>query len=362
MEGDMKMKRKNFTSHRNTRYIFKKKPNVVRIGSEEHKLRTNYIYNTRVPLISTAKCIGTRSTFDRLKPFSDSKSLYKEKRRSRNALREEVYTPNRNRALTMDSNWKDKKAKDVNQLKTMLETTVQENQKLKQLNKEIMFDKSHSRQMASTVHSFYQNVILTENKHNLNELKDTIEELREQLTELSIDNQRLKKENKKLKASLANYKRLVNKLSVDNILMCKDSMQVTTKCELNVPDTLDSLHNLLKKISNTLTISELIKVLYRDMDKLVEGNKVGVFIVEQKLRILYAKEQGRVELVTAGTYTVDFAIPPTFFLMKPAFIPCKTIKKSVSALSIPILGINSELYLLIQIESERKMEKEMWVI
>jgi regulator of replication initiation timing len=354
MENDMKIKRRNLTSYRNSKYIFKKKS---RVGSEEQESKVNYtaqnIHNARVPLIYTTKYIAPRNIFDRLKNFAYSKSFYKERKRPRNALKEEAHISNRNTALTMDSNWK-----DINQLKTMLEVTVQENQKLKLLNKEIMFDKSHSRQMASTVHSFYQNVILTENKQNLNELKDTIEELREQIAELNINNQRLKEENKKLKASLTKYKRLVNKLSGDNLLAHKDSMQATTECQLN--DTLDSLHNLLKQISNTQSISELIKVLYRDIDKLVEGNRVGIFIVEQRLRMLYVKEQGRVESVTAGTYSIDFALPPSLSLMKPVFIPCKVIKKSANALSVPILGINSELYLLLQIEGERKTE-EMWV-
>ena len=199
MENNSKNKIRNLTSYSKSRYEAIKNPYGIKLNSLDTTPNANNLAqetlnkNKRIIHSSVSKYSTTRTPCEILSKITNSKSFYKNKRRSRNVLKNSSYSLNRNRPFTRDTNESNKTIKEFNNLKNMLETTFLENEKLKRLSKEIMLDKAQNREMASTVHSFYQNVIMVDNMHNVNELKAKIEELRNTIAKLTIENNKLKR-------------------------------------------------------------------------------------------------------------------------------------------------------------------------
>eukprot|EP01022_Parablepharisma_sp_SALTPOND_P021576 TRINITY_DN4284_c5_g1_i1.p2 TRINITY_DN4284_c5_g1~~TRINITY_DN4284_c5_g1_i1.p2 ORF type:complete len:451 (+),score=42.32 TRINITY_DN4284_c5_g1_i1:1633-2985(+) len=308
-------------------------------------------------------------------------------------------------------------AKEIEELRTTLQSVTIENEKLRRLSKEIMLDHHQKREMASTVHSFYQNVVLADTEQNVTLLKSTIDDLKSKIAELITKNLQLQEENKKLKVTALRYRELamsqipnksqkpLEEASPDrlfNYLAKRESTDKSPEMSRFRPTAnasedsgsvvgnsiaagikaskenvhLEMIYTSLKRISKTGSLKALIEALYRELAILLKVHKVGVFIIDPNLRKLYQKEQGIVQTMYVGKTNIDLALNSSVnYFIKPAFGSCAAAKNSIrnnEAIVISVTGsrakLGSELYLAVQlenkhthIESRGNYENELWV-
>jgi len=266
--------------------------------------------------------------------------------------------------------------KKIGELESNLEYMVSENKKLKLLSKEIM----KKQEAPSTIHSFYQNIILADNQQNISQLKNEIEILKAKTIKLTLVNNKLRKENKRLESLLLNYRELCKQpitneqhieISIKKNLDLKneDSTSVLncSKATILVSQEdmrLNTIIRYIKKIATVNSIKELINVLYTGLSILVKPSKVGLFIINTELQRLYQKEKGEIKTITVDKAVVDYVIHdiPTF-TMSPIFANIEdaaAIIRKPDAISIPISDLTkSELYFVVQLEATQDEYKSI---
>jgi len=267
---------------------------------------------------------------------------------------------------------------EISKLQITLKNISLENKKLRQLNKEIMYEQEKNCSMTSTVHSFYQNMILPESEQNIRMLKKSIEEFKTKIVDLKKLNKKLKKENNELKIANARYKELVSQnvigrrfnldnggislkfrrgtIQHENDLIRNESITIETKL-MRENKYLDLINNSLRRIGKTSTIKMLIEVLYEELDILLNRHKVGIFIINPELQAMYRKEKGLSQIIAVEKDKIELALHKDL-IMIPAFTSIKSTKqiiKTHDTINAPINSLNSkDLYLIVQVESSHK--------
>ena len=348
--------------------------------------------------------IRTKRTFRNLSNLSDAKfykkppSNYTIYQKSQSVKKTRGSSKLPVKMMKIDDN-----IRKINELQDMLKTTTIENQKLKNLSKEILMEQNRRIKMGSTVHSFYQNVVLPDNEQNSELLKNNITELKTKIAELQFENDTLKSMNEKLKSKLIRYREFLSRklksensineeigLTKNDILRnqimkktrrntLNDETSSTSSYSVNVPKVskenifLDMLGGSLKKMAKTNTLFDLISKLHQEIQILLKICKIGMFIVDPNLHKLYLKENGKVHLLTFHKTPIYFVLDRnTECIIKPIFIPLEPGKSSMrdnKTIVVPIFGKNSklksELYMTVQIESGTEIktnrENESWV-
>jgi len=250
---------------------------------------------------------------------------------------------------------------NVDQLQSTLENVKMENQKLKQLSTEIIMNKD----MRSTIHSFYQNVVLPDNKTNIMILEEKIRNYKTEVAKLTADCNKLKKENNRLNKIIAYYKELeVSRFKIKTSGKMIIKTKLPSKLEKNELETqqqrdyIDSILSSLRRIAKANTMRVLIDVLYKELEVLFKRCKCGIFIVNPKLQKLYQKENGKAKPITLESFIVSLAINgKEQNTIRPIFTTLgmiKDITRTNEAITIPIIKQNSALekdvYLVIQLE------------
>jgi monoamine oxidase len=229
---------------------------------------------------------------------------------------------------------------EIGKLQIALENISLENKKLKLLYSnqgKIMYEQQRNCSAGSTVHSFYQNMVLPESEQNIAILKNNIEELKAKIANLKELNTKLQKENDKLKVINARYKGLVynqsnahdvkgRRLYLDsrgvtwkfrrgtlqheedaNSLIRNESITTGTKL---IKDNahLDLISNSLQHIAKASSIRVLIEILYQELDILLNRHKVGIFIMNPELQVMYRKDKGRSQIITVKKCIIELAL------------------------------------------------------
>ncbi len=264
--------------------------------------------------------------------------------------------------------------------------------------------------MASTVHSFYQNVYLMDTEMNVAQLKTSIEEQKKRMGDIMADNLRLTEDNKKLKGILKKYREIVRDLqgrrpepgspfsNMSRLLNRTDTqrrtgqdgsdlssskgtdtlvMATATKQQQRSPSRelsedvsrtskenvhLEMIGAAMRKISKSTSLRGLIEALYRELTVLLRVNKLGIFVLDPQLRRLFQQEKGCVQTMHAGKFPVDLVTNDSTFAnynMRPAFTSLSSaamgIRKS-DLIVLPVLGALSTLgeqtYLAVQLEGK----------
>jgi len=289
----------------------------------------------------------------------------------------------------------------IDELRSTLASITLENEKLRMLSKEIMLDSEQHREMASTVHSFYQNVMMVNSEQNVMYLKQQIEELKKKISDLTADNLKLKEENKKLKSATLRYRNIalfhnneiqdskVNKSHIlhrnnneQSIPSIKDFPYASTKKDDSLETStirsieggakiqhtstvisddigsigtgsislshaskenvhLEMIATTLKRISKCHSLKGLIETMYRELSILLKVHKIGIFILDPDLRKLFTKEQGLCNTVNIGKTNADLAINPAIgsIKMKAAFISIQGAKHSIRKPEVIVLPV-----------------------
>lgn len=259
--------------------------------------------------------------------------------------------------------------------------------------------------MASTVHSFYQNVYLTETEANITHYKNSLNDLKDQISGLSVENLKLKEENSKLKRILERYRTIIidlqhqNKMAIhdrnsfiddDNFDLYSVFSKTPRSKGNNLSDDelssfaldknnrriksskmnvyLDMVGETVKKISMANNFKSLIDVLYNELAVLLRVHKIGIFIADPNLRKLYQREHGVVNIVNLGKEYVDLAVNEktlAIYNLDPGFTAMAYIKNGIrteNMIVLPVTGIfsklQSEIYMAIQLEGDKKKKKK----
>lgn len=266
-------------------------------------------------------------------------------------------------------------SKNFSTLRGLLETTTLENLKLKKLNKELIMDKYNNKEVASTIHSFYQTIVLPENNESIEEMRKVIEELKERVTNLTAENARLRDDIRKRKSIIMRYRELIARNApahtVEPSAQPKASPRKLSSYanELNPSIVniqspkenvfLDMLCGALKKISSADNASRLIETLYQEIEVVLKVHKVGVFIVDPSLKKLFQKQGGKIQTVSLGKRKADLALHEnTSHTIRPALIPVDlggNFMRDSKTIVVPVAGLKSKLesglYLMVQLEN-----------
>jgi len=275
--------------------------------------------------------------------------------------------------------------KQIDELQNTLKAVSTENLKLRQLHVEIIKEQQNKLETPSTIHSFYQNIVLADNEQNANRLKEEIEKLKISLVTAAAENEKLVKENERLKRAIERYKELIyskekeknygkakNKLyntfikpntmrkSIDQIVSNRGtivSKEITFKfSKENL--RLDMILCSFKKLSRTHSIKELIKQLYNEMGILLKSCRMGIFLINKDMQELYYKEHGLVKSTTMDKCVVDFVVNGNNnYSMQPLFNSIHNFKdviRTTDSIAIPIIYAKHEkkpeLHMAIQLE------------
>jgi len=322
-------------------------------------------------LNETSPSVFSQETTKRIDNFSVPRSFYQSSNH------------NKSRSVKRARGEVDSNPKSLNELQGLLKTTTLENIKLKRLNKELVIDKYNNKEIASTIHSFYQNIVLPENNESIEEMQKVIDELKEKITDLVVENTQLKKNIKKYKSIINRYRDIVtssksrnaDKEVMNKTFIVKQPVQVNEQSTLNTQNVfLDMLCGTLQRISNANSASKLISTLYKEIKVLLKLHKIGIFIIDPSLKKLFQKEKGYVQTINVGKKRIDLALPDkTSYLIKPAITPYEVGNNSVrnnKVIVLPITGskskLESGLYLMIQLENPLPSKgthiDEKWVI
>jgi len=275
-------------------------------------------------------------------------------------------------------------SQEIDKLHTTLKSITLENKKLKQLSIEIMNNIHQNSEIASTVHSFYQNLVLPDKEQSVSRLEEYIQDLKTKIIDLTKTNNELRKENTRLKIIMMRYRKLATEnLSEQNSSnhITKPRHESTIKSSAQGFDDkyfttkfirenayLDMIANSFKRISKANTIRTLISIFYQELSILLNTCKVGIYIIDPNLQSIYKKEKGLVQAMLVNKMIIEYALNKNN-VMLPFFTSiemAKGILRTSNTISIPIMGLrNNELYLVLQIESRSLLktqeDKEVWV-
>lgn len=261
--------------------------------------------------------------------------------------------------------------RDVDRLQTTLETVARQNLRLKQLSTEIMLDQRQNREMTSTVHSFYQNVVIPESEGNIALLEEEVRSYKLEVAKLSACCGRMKKEIANLNRIIAHYQELefakpqVKAFAQGKVIMIKGTKSKSPSKAESSKDIaakdhihMDSVLNSLRRISKSTTTRILIETLYKELEVLFKGCRSGIFIVHPGLQRLHQKENGSSKPITLENFMVALAANgKTQSAMRPIFTTLgmtKDLIRTNEAITIPIICQNSksgkEVYMVIQLE------------
>jgi regulator of replication initiation timing len=271
-------------------------------------------------------------------------------------------------------------AKEIDELRASINTLSSENDKLKLLNREIVRKKQNSMEKPSTIHSFYQNIVIPDNEQQIMHLNKIIDKLKEQVIQLAADNGKLKKENERCKMIIARYREILleqeRNLQDGAVDRGKLDRRVTKNTDRNscLTETvstkfgggisakenirLDMILGSLKKLSRANSLKELLDCLYKEAAILIKSCRVGIFIINPNLQRLYQNNQGVVKSITMNMKVVDFVINENNnYSMKPAFPSIEAANNVIrknDVLVIPILDSISDTNLVIQLEPKNE--------
>lgn len=269
-------------------------------------------------------------------------------------------------------------AREMGELQRTLKTVASENARLRQLSAEMMKEQQKHLETPSTIHSFYQNVVLPENEANIKCLKEKIKMLKMRLINAMTENEKLVRENERLKKAVSRYRGLAcdqsrerkqDRSFIKDITPRKSFIQ-TASNRATAEDLsaalkfskenlrLDIILCSLKKLSKAHTVKQLIEQLYSEMAILVKSCRIGVFLINRDIQELYYREQGLVQSTTMSKHVVDFVVNGNrSYSMQPVFSSVtgfKDVVRSEEAIAIPIVyaryGRRPELYMAVQLE------------
>ncbi len=269
--------------------------------------------------------------------------------------------------------------------------------------------------MASTVHSFYQNVYLMDNEMNVEMLKTGIEEQKRRVSLVMADNLKLVENNRQLKSVLSRYRGITRDFQVQGKKSCgnsptghglqylskttdkressvdyplplpsgKDSTKLKQSAEPSedfsfptptVPHTskenvhLGLMGAALRKISKATSFHRLIDVMYKELAVLLRAPKLGIFLLDPQIRRLFQRERGEFQTMHAGKITVDLATNESTFAnynMRPAFGSYSSAANGIrkaDTIVLPVRGtmssLGEDIYFAVQVEGKTVSNKK----